>query len=298
MTLGFLGLMLGTFAGVGVLSLLGWALDGKRHRLATRVLPYVGGLVTDRRPQLRGRLLAGVAARLDRLLGGATSVRRRLERAGLEATVADFRVEQAVWGLCAFACAATFAVLVSLHAPGRVVPMLVLCAVAFLFGALARDNRLSAQVAARERRLFAEFPAVAELLALSVAAGESPVSAMERVAERGHGAMAAELRRVVGGVRTGVPVAVALDELGRRSGLPVVSRFAEGVAVAIERGTPLADVLHAQAGDVREAQRRVLIEGGARREVFMLTPVVFLVLPTVVLFAFYPGLVGLHLVAS
>ena len=37
--------------------------------------------------------------------------------------------------------------------------------------------------------------------------------------------------------------------------MPLVARFAQGVAVAVERGTPLADVLHAQAADVREAGR-------------------------------------------
>ena len=65
----------------------------------------------------------------------------------------------------------------------------------------------------------------------------------------------------------------------RATGLPLVARFAEGIAVAVERGTPLADVLHAQAADVREAGRRELIETAARKEVFMMVPVVFLVLP-------------------
>ena len=97
-------------------------------------------------------------------------------------------------------------------------------------------------------------------------------------------------------VRTGTPIARAFDELAARSGLAVVSRFAEGIAIAVERGTPLAEVLHAQAGDVREAGRRALIESGARREVLMMVPVVFLVLPVVVVFAFWPGLVGLRLV--
>ncbi len=64
----------------------------------------------------------------------------------------------------------------------------------------------------------------------------------------------------------------------------------------MERGTPLADVLHAQAADVREAGRRDLIELAARREVVMMVPVVFLVLPVTVMFAFWPGLVGLSLV--
>jgi len=73
----------------------------------------------------------------------------------------------------------------------------------------------------------------------------------------------------------------------------MVARFADGIAVAVERGTPLADVLHAQAADVREAGRRELIETAARKEIFMMVPVVFLILPVTVLFAFYPGVIGL-----
>jgi tight adherence protein C len=148
----------------------------------------------------------------------------------------------------------------------------------------------------RERQMLAEFPAVAELLALAVAAGEGPVSALDRVVTRAHGELSVELGRVLAEVRTGTPVSRALDDLAARSGLPVVARFAEAVAVALERGTPLADVMHAQAADVREAGRRALIETGARKEVLMMVPVVFLVLPVTVLFAFWPGMVGLRLV--
>ena len=73
-------------------------------------------------------------------------------------------------------------------------------------------------------------------------------------------------------IRTGMPVGRAFDALAARAGLPLVARFAEGIAVAVERGTPLADVLHAQAADVREAGRRELIETAARKEVFMMVP--------------------------
>jgi tight adherence protein C len=110
--------------------------------------------------------------------------------------------------------------------------------------------------------------------------------------------LAVDLSRVLAEVRGGTPVAMAFDGYAARTGLPVVARFADGVSVAVERGTPLADVLHAQAADVREARRRDLIENGARREVLMMVPVVFLVLPVTVLFAFWPGLVGLRLATS
>jgi len=92
-------------------------------------------------------------------------------------------------------------------------------------------------------------------------------------------------------------VAEAFDRLAATTGVPVVARFARGIAVALERGTPLADVLHAQAADVREAGRRDLIERAARKEILMMLPVVFLVMPLVVVVAFWPGYVGLTLTA-
>ena len=175
--------------------------------------------------------------------------------------------------------------------------MRLVCVAAFVTGVLARDTWLTSQVRDRERRIVAEFPTIAELLALSVAAGESPVGALDRVVRRSGGELSRELGRVLAEVRTGEPVAQAFDRLAATTGVPVVARFAQGIAIAVERGTPLADVLHAQAADVREAGRRELIETAARREVLMMVPVVFLVLPVTVLFAFWPGLVGLSLTA-
>jgi tight adherence protein C len=52
-------------------------------------------------------------------------------------------------------------------------------------------------------------------------------------------------------------------------------------------------VLRAQAVDAREAGRRDLLESGGKREIAMMIPVVFLVLPVTILFALYPGAVTL-----
>ncbi|WP_434080360.1 hypothetical protein [Sanguibacter sp. Z1732] len=60
--------------------------------------------------------------------------------------------------------------------------------------------------------------------------------------------------------------------------------------MAIERGTPLSEVLRAQAEDAREVGHRALMEAGGRKEVYMMIPVVFLMLPVTVLFAIFPGL--------
>lgn len=279
----------------------------RRPQLALRVLPYVRDLPalgaaprfepapTSAAVGVFGPPLRAAAEAVERVLGGASSVRRRLDRAGLDTSVHELRVEQVVWGLVAFAATAAIGLLHLLTHPGSPLLWAALSVIAFVAGVLARDSHLTGQVRARERRILTEFPTIAELLALAVAAGESPVMALDRVVRRSGGELSRDLAGVLAAIRTGEPVSAAFDALAASTGLPVVARFAQGVAVAVERGTPLADVLHAQAADVRDAGRRELIETAARREVVMMVPVVFLVLPVTVLFAFWPGVVGLHL---
>lgn len=295
MTTGGWGALLGALAGAGAWLVAMRVVAVRRGHFEARVLRHLTD-VPDVAPVRPTVGVQSAAVLLDRVLGGTASVRRRLERAGSPMTVAEFRAEQVTWAVVAFCVASAGAVLVALNSTGRLLPLLVLVVVAAVLGALLRENRLTAEVRAHERQVLAGLPAVAELLALSVAAGEGPVGALERVVARSAGALSRELGEVLAAVRTGTPVATAFDGYARRTGVPAVARFASGIAVAIERGTPLADVLHAQAGDVREAHRRALIETGARREVAMMVPVVFLVLPTTVMFAFWPGVVGLRLV--
>ncbi|WP_238997965.1 type II secretion system F family protein [Nocardioides limicola] len=305
------GALLGGMLGFGVW-LTGdrlWA--RRRPSLAVRVLPHLADLprpagVPRAQPPTQtgpwaaaagvfGPALSSTADAVGRILGGATAVRQRLRRAGLETDVAAFRVEQVLWGFAGLAVVALPLGIGAFREPSRIPTLLILGAVAFVVGVLARDTWLTSQAKSRERQILTEFPTIAELLALAVAAGESPVSALDRVVRRSGGAMSQELARVLAEVRTGMPVAIAFDRMASSTGLPLVARFAQGVAVAVERGTPLADVLHAQAADVREAGRRQLIETAARKEVLMMVPVVFLVLPVTIVFAFYPGLIGLNL---
>jgi tight adherence protein C len=181
-----------------------------------------------------------------------------------------------------------------LQAGGQVrspLALLVFSASAGVAGIVARDQRLTREVRRREQRMLAEFPAVADLLALAVAAGEGPVGALERVSKVSSGELGRELGRALADARAGASLVQALDGIGERTSLPPLARFADGIAVAVERGTPLADVLRAQAADVREARKRHLMEIGGRKEIAMMIPVIFLVLPVTILFALYPGLI-------
>jgi tight adherence protein C len=152
-------------------------------------------------------------------------------------------------------------------------------------GVLGRDWWLTQQVQRREELLLAEFPVIAELLALAVTAGESPTAAIARVTRLSGGELARELGAALGRARAGVPLVDALQQVADRTSLDALARFIDGLLVAIERGTPLAEVLRAQAADVREAGKRRLLEAGGRKEIAMMVPVVFLVLPVTVVFA-------------
>ncbi|MEO9323149.1 type II secretion system F family protein [Nocardioides sp. C4-1] len=305
------GMLLGGLAGLGLVLAGRRVFVIRRPPLAQRVLPYLRDVPSPGAPTryadldadpsrsaiagVFGPVLRSAADTVERVLGGARSVERRLTRAGLDRTVHEFRIEQVQWGLVGFAIAAAWGLLRALSGQASPLLTLLVCLFAFVVGVLFRDNWLSSQVKSRERRILTEFPTVAELLALSVAAGEGPVAALGRVVQRSGGELSRDLGVVLAAIRTGEPVGAAFDQMAAATGLPLVSRFAQGVAIAVERGTPLADVLHAQAGDVRDAGRRELIELAARREVLMMVPVVFLVLPITILFAFWPGWVGLSL---
>ncbi len=281
----------------------------RRIRLADRIDPYLrdtpaqSRLLADRaRPaasrsgleELLRPFIADAAHRLDRFLGGRAALQRRLTQAGGRTSIEDFRVQQVV---CSAAGALFGAFLLLLRAllgfgpPPIVSVALVVAGVAG--GVVARDWWLTRAIREREERILIEFPTVAELLALAVTAGESPIGALERVSRLSHGELGRELRLALADARAGATLVQALEGMATRTTVASLSRFVDGMAVAIERGTPLAEVLRAQAVDVREAGKRQLLEAGGRKEIAMMVPVVFFVLPTTVIFAFYPAVVSL-----
>ena len=313
MTPAVLGGMLGLGAGAGL-----WLFavaPRRRMTLDRRLGPFLADTVPPSRllaVRSEVRPTLSVAARrlvaplvtdavhvLDRGLGGAASVRRRLAALGDVRSVEDFRVEQVAWGTAGLFAGVTGAAALTVASGQSSVALLAVLPVAgAVTGMLGRDWALSRALRRRQAALLAELPDVAELVALAVTAGEGLLGAIDRVCRLTRGALAAELGDVLGRVRAGAPVVAALESLRDRTAVPELARFVDGVVVALERGTPLADVLRAQAADVRDAGRRALLESGGRREIAMLLPVVFGILPTTVVFALYPGLVSITALVS
>ena len=300
------GATVGLLAGCGMALAVGRLPVLHRPRLEDRLAPYLHDSQRPSRLLTRNRtvtpfptlerifapFVADAADVIERIMGGSVSVRRRLEQAGRGVALDEFRAEQVVWGAVGLVAGLVLSLLVTAAKGFRPVPLLVLCLVAAVTGVLLRDRWLSREVTRREERMLAEFPTIAELLALAVAAGEGAVGALERVTRISRGELSRELGRALADARAGASLVQALQGIAARTSLPQLARFVDGVAIAVERGTPLADVLRAQAVDVREAGKRALLEAGGRKEIAMMVPVVFLVLPVTVLFALFPGFYG------
>ncbi len=301
------GAFAGLLGGLGTI-LVGWRLRAMRPRLPDRIAPYLrerpatSGLLLEPRthtpfPTLEGLLaplMADAGQVLERLGSTSHSVRRRIVLSGSRLTVEQFRLEQMMWAVLGLTAGLLLVTVAGVAGGLNLLAGTAVVVVAAAVGAVARDRWLTYAGGRHQRGLLEELPAVAELLALAVSAGEGPTAALERVARTTRGVLTGQLEVTLAEARAGTPLAVALERLAARTSQPAVTRFAEGIAVAVDRGTPLADVLRAQAHDAREAARRELMETGGKKEIAMMIPVVFLVLPVTVLFALFPGLVLLQ----
>lgn len=290
--------MLGAAAASGALLVAGELAARRPPSVVERIAPYLSGPSSgpeaDAAPTLLRLLAPSTGALRERVvawLDGSTALEARLRAAGHDdATVAGFRLEQLVWAVTGLlGTAVVAALLVGAGRPVSPAAATVLAVVTGVTGALLRDRRLTREIARRREAVRLGLPAVADLLALAVASGESAVGALERVGRVARGPLADECRRATEAAASGVPFVDALDAMASRVDEPAVRRFVDGVAIAVQRGTPLAEVLRAQAGDARADLHRVLLETAGRKELLMLVPVVFLVLPTVVLVALFPA---------
>ncbi|MBK4347407.1 type II secretion system F family protein [Lacisediminihabitans sp. G11-30] len=302
-------ILLGLSLGLGLWSLASMLPRLSRPRLIHRVAPYLVDVSPGARELLArrsveplpvvGALLSPLTGRaralLGRLLGGPTTIELRLRQSGTSLTVDEFRARQLVWGvsgaglglLLSIALARTSGLPFAIH--------LLIVAGAAVAGVVLRDYLLQRAAKRRVERIREELPTVLEFLTLSLSAGEGILDAIRRVAGASHGELAQELSRVISAVNTGLPLAESLTGLASALQLAPLSRAVDHITGALERGTPLAEVLRAQAQDARDDAKRELLEVAGKKEVAMMVPLVFLILPMTVIFAIFPGIAVLQM---
>jgi tight adherence protein C len=272
-------------------------------RLGARIAPYLLDVSPEARRLIRrrpvepgsviGGLLAPVAARLRGLLGGAlggdAAVEQRLRQAGSMLDLSAFRSRQLLAAAGGAVVSIAAVALIARTTSVNPAVAVVLVAVVTTGGLLTPEQLLARRARARLVRMASELPTVLEFLTLSLSAGESLLDALRRVARTGSGEVAREFGRVLARVGTGVALPDALTSSATSIGLPSFTRTVDQLVGALDRGTPLTGVLRAQAQDCREDAKRALLETAGKKEVAMLVPLVFLILPVTIAFAIFPA---------
>lgn len=194
--------------------------------------------------------------------------------------------------------AAVLVALTGLHQVRQPAAVLLLLVLAAVSGWLVADAALTRRVRSRQQQATVSLPAMIEAIALAVSAGASVPTALDIVSRRIDSVLTRGLRRAIDSIQRGATLDDALGELLVEFPFASMSRFVSAVLIAMERGTPVVEVLHAQAADARQESRRLLLESAGRREVGMLVPVIFFVLPAVVVVALFPGFRELSSIAT
>lgn len=136
-------------------------------------------------------------------------------------------------------------------------------------------------------------PEFLDLVAISVGAGLGLRQSISAAVARCHPLLAAPWQPLADDADARRPLALWLDEIMRSEPDSPSSRVASHLLIATERGTPVAAALAALSQEFRSESRRELLEQAARKDVQMMLPVVFGILPSVTVVALYPALTTL-----
>jgi tight adherence protein C len=277
------------------------------RRLAPRVRPYAvvartalghapepapdnsGGpfATTATLPRLFGPVVRAAFRRTSRVIESRGDEHlAELLRQGGEATVSpeDYRVRQLTAAGVGALLAGT-ATALTLRTP---IVVLVAAVAGFLYGATRVRRRLERAIAARAARIRLELYTVNHLLAMHVRTGAGAMQAVQRVVDRGRGAVVEELADVLTWTRSGMGEPEAFRRVAELTPEPSAARTYQLLAAGVERGVDLGGGLLALSADIRDSRREQLHKDAVRRRAAMLVPTIAILAPIMLLFIAAP----------
>ena len=233
-------------------------------------------------------VLSAVAARLSALVdaGGDAAVQLRLRHAGRRDLTPDrYRLQQltaTVQGVGIFAVAALVV------APSGAT---VLLAGAFggVWGASRWRAKFDRAITRRREQMRAELYTVAQMLAIHLQAGSSPLVAVEGLTRRGAGEVAAEMGEALEWIAAKTSARQAFERLAAETVEPAAARLYRLLATSdTGAGDTLALALLHTANDLRTQRREDVERLAARRRFQMLLPMILIMGPVLLLFLVAP----------
>ena len=139
-----------------------------------------------------------------------------------------------------------------------------------------------------------ELVQILQMISIMSSAGESPLTALRHVSIRSEGYLPKLIGKSFEKYTTGVNLTQTLEFLADATHSTQVRRLTNAIQIAVERGTPILDVLNNQILALNKQINMELLKKSGRSEIALLIPVVFLILPVSISFAIWPSLYGLN----
>jgi tight adherence protein C len=147
------------------------------------------------------------------------------------------------------------------------------------FGGRLPINWLRKRAAARQHKIQRALPDTLDLITVSVEAGLGLDAALSKVVEKTRGPLRDEFGRVLDEISLGKLRRQALKDLATRVDVPDISSFVSAIVQADQMGLGVAEVLRAQADEVRLRRRQRAEETAMKAPVKMLFPLVACIFP-------------------
>jgi tight adherence protein C len=143
----------------------------------------------------------------------------------------------------------------------------------------------------RQSDVLRALPTALDLITVCMEAGLSFDSGLAKVVEKTHGTLAVEFGRVLQEMQMGKGRREALKDMAQRLDVRDVSSFVSAIVQADQMGMALGPVMRAQSEDVRLRRRQHAEEQAMKAPIKMLFPLIFCILPSMILVVLGPGLV-------
>jgi tight adherence protein C len=144
----------------------------------------------------------------------------------------------------------------------------------------------------RAERIDGELPHFVDQLAIAIEAGMSFDAALSYLIDASDGPLTEEFRRVMTELRVGQSRRAALRSFADRIGTENTISFANAVLASEQLGSPLSNILRAQAADFRHVRQMHAEERAQKAPVKMLFPIAIFILPVLFVIILAPAFLG------
>ena len=146
----------------------------------------------------------------------------------------------------------------------------------------------------KESEINEELVNILQMLSIMISAGESPMMALRYISQRSVGYIPNLIKQSFSKYESGNNLTQTLEYIAAATGSSAVRRLTNSIQIAIQRGTPILDVLNNQVQSLNKQINLALLKKSGKSEITLLIPVVFLILPVSISFAIWPSIYGLN----